>query len=515
MSERTRLGLGILSVAVALGMLGDGLLREVPWGVNLLLWIGAFVLSALVLARWQRITLAGGGRWLLLPVLLFAVGMVWRDSPMLKALDLMALLVALALVAVRSRSGRIRVAGILETVTCLLLAGLNTAFGSVLLVGSDIRWQEMPRSGRMRHAGAVGRGLLIALPVLFGFGALFMSADAVFERFVKGAIQVDAETLLTHLGLTLFFAWIVGGFLRRMLQSEEELLPVERTAPETGTASPAVSLGIVEVGIVVGLLDLLFFLFVLIQMRYLFGGAALVQATTGLTYAEYARRGFFELVTVAGLALPILLLAHWLLRSPSLSAERVFRLLAGAQVVLLVVIMASALQRMRLYQSEYGLTELRLYTTALMLWLGVVFAWFSATVLRGLRERFAFGALVSAFLVVGILHVLNPDGLIVQINTAREHEGREFDAHYVASLSADAVPGLLRALPTLKPSAQETLASALRRRWPDAKHDDWRTWSLSRMQAQQSVHREQALLRRIPPSQTTPPPTTAPDLPED
>jgi hypothetical protein len=55
---------------------------------------------------------------------------------------------------------------------------------------------------------------------------------------------------------------------------------------------------------VLGLLDLLFLTFVVIQVRYLFGGAGRVAATAGLTHTEYARRGFFELVTVTALALP-------------------------------------------------------------------------------------------------------------------------------------------------------------------------------------------------------------------
>jgi len=82
---------------------------------------------------------------------------------------------------------------------------------------------------------------------------------------------------------------------------------------------------------------------------------------------------------------------EWLLRKDNPVQLRLFRWLAGLQVILLFVIMASALQRMRLYQNEFGLTELRLYTTAFMGWLAVVFAWFMVTVLPGRRERFAFG----------------------------------------------------------------------------------------------------------------------------
>src|SRR4029450_7185907 len=132
-------------------------------------------------------------------------------------------------------------------------------------------------------------------------------------------------------------------------------------------------LGVTETAIVLGLLDVLFLKFVVVQFQYFFGGAARIQAVAGLTYAEYARRGFFELVGVAALVLPLLLAAHWLLRKEKARDEIVFRVLAGAQIALLFVMMVSAFQRMRLYQREYGLTELRVYTTVFMGWLGRAF----------------------------------------------------------------------------------------------------------------------------------------------
>ena len=64
-------------------------------------------------------------------------------------------------------------------------------------------------------------------------------------------------------------------------------------------------------------------------------------------------------------------------------------------LLLLDIMLASALLRMRLYTAEYGLTELRFYTTAFMGWLVLVFGWFVATVLRGRRERFGAGAIAG------------------------------------------------------------------------------------------------------------------------
>src|SRR5262249_38358145 len=158
------------------------------------------------------------------------------------------------------------------------------------------------------------------------------------------------------------------------------------SAPLLATPRPIYRLGFVEIATALALLDLLFLAFVLVQFRYFFGGADVVLSSTHLTYAHYARHGFFELVTVAALAVPLLLMAHALLRGARPAQTRLFRLLAGALVALLFVIMLSAVQRMRLYQREYGLTELRVYTTAFMGWLAAVFLWLCATVLRGRRE---------------------------------------------------------------------------------------------------------------------------------
>jgi hypothetical protein len=249
------------------------------------------------------------------------------------------------------------------------------------------------------------------------------------------------------------------------------------------------SLGIVEVGMVLGLLDLMFLTFVMIQIRYLFGGAGRVATTADLTYAEYARHGFFELVTVTALALPLLLIAHWLLRTENRTHEILFKALAGIMVGLLFVIVASALQRMYLYQQEFGLTELRLYTTIFMAWISTVLLWFVLTVLRARRERFAFGALVAGFAAIFAINAMNPDALIASTNIDRMEEGKRFDAYYLTTLSADAAPVLVESLPEIGDKRlwkDFTVEQAVLARW-DSKQTDWRTWNMGRSRARKSV----------------------------
>ena len=467
MDERTRLGLGVLGASLMLGALGDMLLRAAPWGVNFFLWAVALAGAAAVLVWLGRLRVAGEGRWLVPVALLFALGIAWRDSPAVVLLDLLAFLIATSLAVLRGRSGRLRVAGISEYLLGGIYTGALSYAGPLPVAIRDVKWREVARGGWRDPALAATRGVFLAAPLLLVFGAL-----------VVDFLGFDVAEVFGHLFLIVFFAWITAGLLWvALLARNPESLSFGR--PDS------LSLGIIELGIVLGLLDMLFLVFVLVQVRYLFGGAERVLTTAGLTYAEYARRGFFELVTVTALVLPTLLLAHWLLRAGN--RERVFRVLAGALVALLFVVMASALQRMYLYLEEYGLTELRLYATIFMAWLAVVLVWFLLTVLRGRRDRFAFGALAAGFAAILLINVINPDALIARTNLDRLQEGKRFDAVYLTTLSADAAPVLFEALPEIPEERLQiaphlTVEQVLLDRWKSGE-TDWRTWNLSRERA--------------------------------
>ena len=478
MGERTRLGLGIIGAALALGGLGDLLLRATPWGINFPLWITALVGLTVLLAKCGSVSTGGEGKWLVFVALLFAAGVVLRDSPVVVLLDFLAVLISLSLAVWRGRSGSLRRSGVSEYVLGGAYAGAVTSAGPVPVSIVDIDWHQVVRGRWKGQALAVSRGVLLAAPLLLLFGALFVAADAIFERLVLDVFGFDLAEVFQHLFLISFFAWITAGLLWAGLMARvPENLVIRRPR--------VISLGIVEVGIVLGLLDLLFLAFVAIQVRYLFGGAARVATTAGLTYAEYARRGFFELVTVTALALPLLLLAHWLLRTENRSHERVFRVLAGVMVGLLFVVVASALQRMYLYQQAFGLTELRLYTTIFMAWTSAVIVWFVLTVMRDRRDSFAFGALVAGFAAIFAINAINPDAIIAGTNIERSEHGRKLDVYYLTTLSADAAPVLVESLPEIgerRLGENLTLRGAIADRW-NVNNSDWRTWNLSRSRA--------------------------------
>ncbi len=518
MNEKTKQGLRVLEAGLLLGVLGDGLVRATPWGLNVLLWTGAIIAAVVILLAngRRRALFSGGGHFLLLSVLLSAAAFAWRASLTLNFLAGIALLIALALMAWRARKGRIWLASVTEYALGILAAGINAFISGFPTLLGDVRWREVAPAGWSRHLKRVALGGVIALPLLLLFGGLLMSADAAFERMIKDAVFLtNQEEVFGHIFVALALAWIAGGFLRGLLLGREVKIVDGRatifTPTQTGSGVPETTgasvitvqplkaeplrLSIVEVGVTLGLLNLLFLAFVLLQLRYFFGGMALVQDSDGLTFAEYYRRGFFELVTVAALVLPLLLGMHWLLRKDNPAHERLFRLLAGAQVFLLFVMMASAVRRMLLYQTVYGLTELRLYTTAFMAWLALVFIWFVATALRGRREQFACGALIAGLLVIITLHVINPDALIVRVNVAHARAGRFLDASYASTLSADAAPALFEALPSLNETDRRIIAARLLENASLHEKTDWRSWNWSRAERQRVVRENADALR--------------------
>ena len=476
MTQTTRLGLLLLPAALVIGLLGDGLLRATPWGLNILLWMGALLGLLYGLARSLNYSLPGEGKWLAVPALVLAGCFAWRDSPTLRAVDFCGLLCCLGVGAARTQAGQVRLAGLWEYFGEIVRSVFQSTFGVFPLLFRDIGWDTVPRGGWLPRALAVGRGLLLVLPLLFLFGALLTAADAVYQKLVTQLFHFDPSVFLNHFLLTLLLTTLAAGFGRRLF-----LAPFTAADPERSSKLP--TLGTIETGTILGLLNLLFLSFVLVQVRYFFGGTATIAATAGLTYTEYARSGFFELVWVAALVLPLLLGLHRLQNTGNTRALRLFSAQAAVQVALLFVILASAMLRMRLYQEACGLTELRLYTMAFMGWLAVIFAWFTLTVLRGRREYFAFGAVAAAFVLIIGLHVLNPDALIVRTNAARMPQ---FDTEYVLSLSADAVPALVAVLPGLPPATRAEVTAKLLPLWSH-NTDDWRSWNWGRQSALDAV----------------------------
>lgn len=496
----------LVTAGLALGAAGDLLLRQPDGiGLNISAWVTLVAIAAVLLFRQMASELDRRRfAWLAIGAL-FAAALSWRDAPFLKVLALGTAALGFAVAAYRADGAWVRRAGVVRYGVAFVLAAVHAWLGGILVAVDLLRsaWPFGSGGARgWRRAAALTRGLALALPLVGLFALLFMSADAVFADLVAHAFRFDFEWVVSNVVVLTVMTWLASGYLRGFLTGTD--VPPQRLAlvhgAPFGITPRRPTLGLTEIATVLSALDLLFLLFVIIQFRYLFGGDALVQVTPNLTYAEYARRGFFELVVAVVLVVPVLLAADWLLDSRAGEQRRVFRWLAGVQIALVLAITVSAAQRLRLYHATYGLTETRYYAMVLLAWVGLVLLWLAATVLRDRRDAFGFGALVSGCVTVAVLLVASPDALIARTNLARfasPDAGVRFDVAYATSLSADAVPVLVDALPTLPADVQCRLARYMLDGWPPQQSRSIRSWNWSQRRAASIIRAHQSQLRAM------------------
>ena len=217
------------------------------------------------LQRWTDVEDAAVG-WIPLALGTAAL-MAWRDSPTLKALDLAALGIILGLAMLRARGGQVRLAGLAHHAAGVAASAGDAAVGAARLLFSDVRWSELRSEGAApATAWRCCAARALAVPLLLVFGGLLSSADARFERLLGGCSTSTSPRCWATCCSRCWWRGSCGGVLRH------HDLGGDRPGPRVRRPE-ALSLGIVEVGIVLGLLDLLFLAFVAVQLPYFFGSA--------------------------------------------------------------------------------------------------------------------------------------------------------------------------------------------------------------------------------------------------
>ena len=472
-----------LLVALALGLAVDLLFHDQSLGISVPIFVVLLLGALLALGRAHALRPAWSDLWLAAPVVFIAAMVGVRANAFLTFLNLTAVLALLGLIAYHYAANSLAAAGLAGQVTAIFLALVNALYRAAPMLKESLSAPGLQEQ-RRRSLGPALRGCLLALPVLAFFAVLLASADLVFGRYL--AKLLNWSTLWELIGraiVVLGAAWFLAGGLAYALRSRQGPGGHELAQQALDGLARLIPLGLVEAGIVLGAVDALFASFVWVQLRYLFGGQANVTAQ-GFTYAEYARRGFVELVAVAVLTLGLILGLHRLTRRETPRGRYVFSGLGSLMVVLVLVMLASAFQRLRLYEQAYGFTELRLYVYVYMAWLGVSLAWFLAT-LWYRRGRFAPGALAAAVGLVVTLNLINPDAFIAGQNLARYCSTGKLDVRYLTTLSVDAVPALAQGLEQVREVdghkvLEEHLAGEQRWLEAQARRQRWQSFHLSR-----------------------------------
>jgi hypothetical protein len=452
----------VLSWAAGAGAVAGVSLTTDRAGVGWLVASAAVVLAVAVVGPRSAKPTVRHWVWSGAGLALMAVGTV-RAAEWLFPLCAVTACVARALALARGRSVRDMAMGIGAVVFAPVRAVPWVAKGV-----AEVR----KRTGRgpARVAGTVAvTGLLVLV-----FGALFAGADAAFATVVDRVMpSVDGGSVVRWIVLAPVFGMIVAGACYWLAAPPDLEAPATRRKP----------LRRFEWAVPVGVLVAMFAAFVLVQLTVLFGGREYVLSTAGVTAAEYARRGFWQLCVVTLLAL---LVIRVVARRASVDTktDRVWlRSLLGGLTVLTLVIVGSALTRMWAYQEAYGYTVLRLLVATCELWLGLVCLMVLTAGVHLRAEWLPRAVVRSAMAALLGLAVLNPDAYVAERNVARYAHTGKIDLHYLGTLSVDAAPELAR----LPEPARSCALSEMRKSLDAYGDDGWQGWNLSRAEARRLI----------------------------
>jgi len=325
------------------------------------------------------------------------------------------------------------------------------------------------------------KGIVIAVPVLFIFLILFSSADLIFQKYVTDLININIEPETVFRSVLVLIATLVYigaySYVFREVKNQNE-------SQKNNTTS---SFGHIESSILFGSVNVLFFIFILVQLAYLFGGDGNISAQ-GFTYAEYARRGFFELIAVSAISLLLLLAVEKYIVKKNENHAPGFKILSTALVIQVILIMASAFTRLTLYEDAYGFTILRFYSHAFIILLAIVFCMLLYKIYIDKRENaFVFRGFILVLFFLVIMNFFNPEAFIARRNIERFSMTWKLDIYYLSRLSDDAMPEMVKVINIPNEDLRKGFARELYWRAQNSKSpylSKWQSLNISRMRAE-------------------------------
>lgn len=461
---------------------GDWVMFEAMPGINWALWTALASVGLIVIARacgrLDRSMLIMLGT-----ATLGAIGAAITATEYLLALTCLGVMLFLAMATLLAADPGLKRISPLFVVTAPFIAGFNA------LTQSFARAGDLTRVFRSERSRATVRGIVITIPIVVIFALLLSNADPIFASW-REAIERIIENW-SFLPRTIFFVVllviVLGAY--SFVANTSTTIPA---ASDTAIASDSRWFGATERLILLSGVTALLWLFILLQLTYLFGNAPSVQGS-GWSFAEYARRGFGEITVVATLSGILILLTEKFGRVDG--NARAIKILTGALLIAVLILLVSAFRRVVLYEDAYGFTVARLYAQVYMIVLAVALGWLAIGVYTNLDInalfRRVFATAVLAFLV---LVFWNHEGWIASTNIERFAGTPRMDTTYIKylvnDLSPSAVPALVAQMPKLPDPEKIALRAELNNRYARRHRffsDRWYEWNYRREQARESL----------------------------
>ncbi|MGB8251703.1 MAG: DUF4173 domain-containing protein, partial [Anaerolineaceae bacterium] len=418
----------LILVSIAIAWIFDQLFYKKTPGVSFPIFAIVFLIGLVWLAWREKVKPAIPTLILLAVTLFFAVMTSIREQPFVTFINLILTVTGMALLLLTFENGLWQQYSLSDYfMGAFRLAGAAFTnpirFLSAKPAGNK---DKNSQPGKKITFWSVMAGILIAIPVVAALIALLTAADPIFsvkvnDFFALFRIEKWGEYLFRACYIIILAYLLIGVILHAITASRERKL--------IGVGKPWLPpfLDWIQSVIVLAAVNLVFLAFVIVQFQYFFGGQSNI-VIDGYTFAEYARKGFNELVGVTFISLALLFALTSVTKRETTNQRRTFSALGTLLVLLVVVILFSAFQRLMLYENAYGFTRIRLQTHVLMIWLGVLLV--TTLVLELINKPRVFGmSALLVFLGFGFtLNVINPDAMIVKLNLQPDYTTQELDA---------------------------------------------------------------------------------------
>ncbi len=426
-------GIFLLFPAYIFGLIFDYFYGEF-WGISYLI-LTAITFGIFLALLSNKKKLEVNSKWLLIfPTFILSISFAITSNEVLRTINhiLAPLLLISSMIAINNNRLKINTPKFLIT----LFEKIGETLQFIFKPYQDLQSSLTISSGLKSNTKKILTAIVITTPLLIILITLLSSADLIFNNsvetfFSKFKDLKGADGIIKHIALIILSSSVFAGLIYSVIHIEKSHNSEEKSA--TRKWDPLIS------SFAITAVNIIYIIFTAIQFKYLFGGQANIQ-DLDITYADYARKGFFELITVTIINFIIVLSITYLTKKE----QRNFNYYIKAQKIILLlatfVLVASAHMRLGLYEEAYGYTQARVFAHAAILALLILSFQLFYKVSINIKASFIKSGIITILSIYSLINLINIDGQIAKKNIERLSETGKIDIAYFYELSYDALP---------------------------------------------------------------------------
>ncbi len=438
-------------LALITSLVGAGILFSASPGINWPIWVaaacGSLILSRFVALGRVEKPLIILSAW----AIVLGIGFALTANERLQVLSVLSVAMLLGLATITLGAER------WSELSAALLAAVPLLAPFRVVSSTAREALDAPAAVSSPRSRALITGTILSVPLVIVLILLLGSADAVINA---GIHQVTAWLPDWWFpGRVVFFLFLLILTLGANALSMRQLAA---KFPQFPTPTSRVTVGLTEQRMVLWSAAVVLWAFVLLQLSYFIHPPPAVIGN-GVSFAEFARKGFAQLSFAVTIVAAIILFLEYARPQPTDARARSSLLrLEIALVIALELVLISAFRRVMLYEQSYGFTEARVFAQAYMVAIGLALLALAWEIRSG-AISIALGRRIAE-IALGVFTVLlfwNYEAWIVNKNVDRAVTSGHFDPAYFKQLSHDATPSIIKRLQKIPQPDRDTVVAIL------------------------------------------------------